>query len=43
VPFWVNTAALYARFDSRQSDSFALKLIAALRQEFGGHSVKKKT
>ncbi len=42
VPFWVNTAALYTRFDSRQPDSFAAKLVAALRQEFGGHSVKKK-
>lgn len=41
VPFWVNTAALYARFDSRQPDSYALKLVAALRQEFGGHNVKK--
>lgn len=40
VPFWVNTAALYARFDSRQADLFAAKLIAALRQEFGGHAVK---
>ncbi len=42
VPFWVNTAALYARFDSRQTDSFSAKLIAALRKEFGGHSVKKR-
>lgn len=41
VPFWVNTAALYTRFDSRQPDSFAAKLVAALRQEFGGHNVKK--
>ncbi len=40
VPFWVNTAALYARFDSRQSDLFSAKLIAALRREFGGHAVK---
>lgn len=42
VPFTVNTAALYARFDSRQPDAFAAKLVAALRQEFGGHTVKKK-
>lgn len=42
IPFFVNTAALYTRFDSRQPDSFAIKLIAALRQEFGGHSVKQK-
>lgn len=40
VPFWVNTAALYARFDSRAPDSFAAKLVAALRKEFGGHKVK---
>ena len=42
VPFGVNTAALYTRFASRQPDSFATKLVAALRQEFGGHAVKKK-
>lgn len=42
VPFWVNTAALYSRFDSRQPDSFAAKLVAALRKEFGGHAVKKR-
>lgn len=42
VPFWVNTAALYARFDSRAQDLFAAKLVAALRKEFGGHAVKKK-
>lgn len=39
VPFWVNTAALYARFDSRQNNLFSAKLIAALRREFGGHAV----
>ena len=32
---------LFARFDSRQQDSFAAKVIAALRNEFGGHAVKK--
>jgi 6-phosphogluconate dehydrogenase len=42
VPFWVNSAALYARFASRQNDSFANQVIAALRQEFGGHATKKK-
>lgn len=43
VPFAVNTAALYARFSSRLPDAFSAKLIAALRQEFGGHAIKKKS
>ena len=42
VPFSVNTAALYARFESRIPDTFSAKLIAALRKEFGGHAVKGK-
>jgi len=42
VPFAVNTAALYARFESRRSDAFSAKLIAALRNQFGGHAVKEK-
>jgi 6-phosphogluconate dehydrogenase len=33
--------ALFARFSSRQPDAFANKVIAALRNEFGGHAVKK--
>lgn len=33
--------ALFARFDSRDDDPFAMKLIAALRQQFGGHGVKE--
>jgi 6-phosphogluconate dehydrogenase len=33
-------ASLFARFVSRQEDSFAMKVIAALRNEFGGHAVK---
>jgi len=32
--------ALFARFSSRQPDSFAAKLMAALRREFGGHEVR---
>ena len=40
VPAMVITAALYARFRSRQTDSFSNKVIAALRNEFGGHAVK---
>jgi 6-phosphogluconate dehydrogenase len=38
----VLTLSLFARFASRQDDSFAAKLIAALRNEFGGHPVKKE-
>ena len=41
VPAPVITAALYARFASRQEDSPAMKVIAALRNQFGGHAVTK--
>jgi 6-phosphogluconate dehydrogenase len=40
VPAPVITEALYARFASRQEESFAMKVVAALRREFGGHAVK---
>ncbi len=40
VPAPVITAALYARFASRQDESFAAKVSAALRNEFGGHAVR---
>lgn len=40
VPTPVLTLALQARFRSRQSASFAGKLLAALRNKFGGHAVK---
>jgi len=33
--------ALFARYSSRQQDAFSNKVIAALRNEFGGHAVKK--
>jgi 6-phosphogluconate dehydrogenase len=39
VPAPVITAALYARFASRQDDSPAMKVVAALRNQFGGHAV----
>lgn len=42
VPAPALALALFARFRSRQEDSFSAKLIAALRQEFGGHAIKKK-
>jgi len=32
--------ALLSRFVSRQEESFSAKVIAALRNEFGGHAVK---
>ncbi|WP_026151933.1 phosphogluconate dehydrogenase (NAD(+)-dependent, decarboxylating) [Actinopolyspora halophila] len=40
VPTPAITAALFARFASRQDDSPAMKAVAALRNQFGGHSVK---
>jgi len=42
VPAPVITLSLLARLRSRQEDSFGDKVIAALRNEFGGHAVKKK-
>jgi 6-phosphogluconate dehydrogenase len=39
VPLPAITAALYSRFASRQEDSPAMKVIAALRNQFGGHAV----
>jgi 6-phosphogluconate dehydrogenase len=41
VPAPVITAALYARFASREDESFAAKINAALREQFGGHAIKK--
>ncbi|MGE5238255.1 MAG: phosphogluconate dehydrogenase (NAD(+)-dependent, decarboxylating) [Chloroflexota bacterium] len=43
VPVPVIAQSLFQRFRSRQSNSFADRLIAALRNEFGGHAVKKRT
>ncbi len=40
VPLPVITAALFARFASRQEDSPAMKMVSALRQQFGGHAVE---
>lgn len=34
------SAALFARFVSQQEESFAMKVVAALRREFGGHEIK---
>ncbi|GAA4383900.1 phosphogluconate dehydrogenase (NAD(+)-dependent, decarboxylating) [Tsukamurella soli] len=41
VPTPVIAAALFARFASRQDDSPAMKAVSALRNQFGGHAVKK--
>ncbi|MFI5611350.1 phosphogluconate dehydrogenase (NAD(+)-dependent, decarboxylating) [Amycolatopsis sp. NPDC051903] len=41
VPAPVLSAALFARFSSRQKDSAAMRAVAALRNQFGGHAVKK--
>ncbi|WP_447972545.1 phosphogluconate dehydrogenase (NAD(+)-dependent, decarboxylating) [Nitrospira sp. Kam-Ns4a] len=41
VPVPTLTAALFTRFRSRQEESFAEKLLAALRNAFGGHAVRR--
>jgi 6-phosphogluconate dehydrogenase len=41
VPAPIITLSLMARFISRQDDSYAAKLLAAMRNQFGGHAVKK--
>jgi 6-phosphogluconate dehydrogenase len=40
VPAPITALSLFARFASRQDESFAAKIIAALRREFGGHAVR---
>ena len=42
VPAIVITASLLERFRSRDADSFIDKLLAAMRNEFGGHEIKKE-
>ncbi len=39
VPMPAISASLFARFSSRQDDSPAMKVVAALRNQFGGHAV----
>ena len=41
VPVPTLTTALFTRFRSRQSESFAEKMLAALRNAFGGHAVRR--
>lgn len=43
VPMHAISAALFARFTSRQDESPAMKAVAAMRQQFGGHAVKAGT
>jgi 6-phosphogluconate dehydrogenase len=42
VPMNVIAASLFARFASRQEDSPAMKAVAALRNQFGGHAIRKE-
>ena len=42
VPVPTLTAALFTRFRSRQEESFAEKMLAAMRKAFGGHAVMKR-
>ena len=41
VPAATIAGSLFARFASRQDDSFAMKVIAALRGQFGGHAIQE--
>ncbi len=41
VPAPSITSSIFTRFASREKNSFSLKVLAALRQQFGGHSIKK--
>jgi 6-phosphogluconate dehydrogenase len=43
VPAPVITLALFERFHSRMPDSFSAKVIASLRNQFGGHAVQAET
>mgnify|MGYP002629395599 CR=1 FL=1 len=42
VPIPVISIALQTRFRSRQSDSFGFKMLAAMRNQFGGHSLRRR-
>jgi len=43
VPAPVITLSLLSRFISRQDESYSAKVVAALRNQFGGHAVKAET
>ena len=40
MPAPIITLSLFERFHSRQDESFSAKVLAALRNQFGGHAVK---
>ena len=42
VPAYVITSSLFARFGSQDDNSFSDKLLAAMRNEFGGHAIKSE-
>ncbi|BEP28179.1 phosphogluconate dehydrogenase (NAD(+)-dependent, decarboxylating) [Helicovermis profundi] len=42
LPSYVITASLMKRFESKQNERFSNKVVAALRNEFGGHKIYKK-
>jgi len=42
VPLPVITAALFTRYRSREDNPFSERLLAALRNQFGGHAVRKR-
>jgi len=41
IPAPVITMSLFRRFESRQDESFSAKMLAALRNQFGGHAIKR--
>jgi 6-phosphogluconate dehydrogenase len=41
IPAPVITLSLMMRFVSRQDDSYGARMLAAMRNQFGGHAVKK--
>jgi len=43
VPLPVTSAALFTRFRSREDNPFSERMLAALRNQFGGHAVKKSS
>jgi len=42
VPAFAITSSLFGRFSSQDSDSFSDKLLAAMRNQFGGHAIKSE-
>ena len=43
APAYTIASSLFARFGSRETDAYGLKVLSALRSSFGGHPVKKAT